>query len=138
MTSPLPDVRAVAKELDRRQRRRKLLLLALIVGAIIAAISYLTCGQGFGLGGHGKGSGSGAGSGPDSAVAVDAGPRRCAVRVDAAGASVDGASATTEQIVAACKTTVGADVVVTGDARQGDWDALRAALEAAAIPIDKR
>jgi hypothetical protein len=26
-------------------------------------------------------------------------------------------------------------VVVTGDARQGDWDALRAALEAAKVPV---
>lgn len=133
-----PSAKEIAKQLDRRQMRRKLLVLGLVVVAIIAAITYLTCGQGFGLGGKGKGSGSGAGSGPGSAAVVDAGPRRCAVRVDAAGTHVDGNAATPDQIVATCKTTTGADVTVTGDARQGDWDALRAALEAAEIPIEKR
>jgi hypothetical protein len=133
-----PTAKAVAKQLDRRQMKRKLLFLALVVAAIIAAITYLTCGQGFGLGGKGKGSGSGAGSGPGSALVVDAGPKRCAIRVAASGTTVDGTAATVEQIVSACKTTTGADVTVTGDARQGDWDALRAALEAAEIPIEKR
>ncbi len=134
-----PSAKEIAKQLDRRQTQRKVLLLALVVGAIIAAISYLTCGQGFGLGGKGKGSGAGAGSGPGTASAIiDAGPKRCAVRVDASGTTVDGTPATADQIVAACKLSTGADVTVTGDARQGDWDAVRAALEAAEIPIEKR
>ena len=132
-----PTAKDIAKQLDRRQMRRKLLVLAAVVAAIIAAITYLTCGQGFGLGGKGKGSGSGAGSGPGSAIAVDAGPRRCEIRIAASGTTVDGNIATPEQIVTICKATTGADVVVTGDARQGDWDTLRAALEAANIPIEK-
>ena len=37
--------------------------------------------------------------------------------------------------VTKCKKTSGADVVVTGDARQGDWDELRAALEAAGVAV---
>jgi hypothetical protein len=133
-----PTAKAVAKQLDRRQMQRKLLFLALVVGAIIAAITYLTCGQGFGLGGKGKGSGAGSGSGPGSAVTVDAGPKRCAIRIAAAGTTVDGQPASVEQIVTACKLTTGADVTVTGDARQGDWDTLRAALEAAEITIEKQ
>jgi hypothetical protein len=127
----------IAKQLDRRQMRRKLLVLAAVVAAIIAAITYLTCGQGFGLGGKGKGSGSGQGSGPGSGMVVDAGPKRCAIRIDASGTSVDGKPGTPDQIVAICKATTGADVTVTGDARQGDWDTLRAALEAAEVPIEK-
>lgn len=138
MTQPTaPTAKEVAKALDRRQRTRKLAALGALVGAIIVAIMYVTCGQGFGLGGKGKGSGSGAGSGPGSAVVVDAGPKRCAIRVSATGVTVDGKPATPDEAVAICKLTTGADVTVTGDARQGDWDSLRAALEAAEIPIEK-
>lgn len=134
-----PSARSIAKQLDRRQVRRKLFVLSGLVAAAIAAVTYLTCGQGLGLGGKGKGEGegSGAGSGPGSALVVDAGPRRCAVRIDATGTTVDGKPATTDEIVAACKLTTGADVTVTGDARQGDWDTLRAELEAAEVSIEK-
>jgi hypothetical protein len=131
-----PTAKQIAKQLDRRQTRRKLLVLAALVTALIAAISYLTCGDGFGIGGRGKGSGAGAGSGLGSAM-VDAGPRRCAIRIDGAGTTVDGKPATPEEVVAICKAATGADVTVTGDARQGDWDTLRAALEAAEISIEK-
>lgn len=127
----------VAKQLDRRRFRRRMLLLGAIGAAIVLAITYLTCGQGFGLGGKGKGKGEGSGAGSGSGVAaiVDAAPARCAVRVHAKGITVDGKDVTPEQAVAACKATTGADVVVTGDARQGDWDALRAALEAAGVTV---
>lgn len=127
----------VAKQLDRRRFRRRLLVLGAIGAAILLAITYLTCGQGFGLGGKGKGEGSGAGSGSARGIAtlVDAAPARCAVRVHANGITVDGKDVTAEQAVAACKATTGADVVVTGDARQGDWDALRAALETAGVTV---
>lgn len=137
-----PNAKEIAKQLDRRQLRRKILLFALVIAAIVAAISYLTCGQGFGLGGKGKGSGAGAGPGSGSGLGsqplVDAGPKRCAIRIAAAGTTVDGKTATIEEVIAVCKATTGADVVVTGDARQGDWDTLRAALEAAEVPIEKR
>lgn len=124
----------VAKQLDRRRMRRRLLALGVIVGAIVLAVLYLTCGHGWGLGGSGKGKGEGAGSG----TAVDPGPRRCVIRVTAAGITLGGKPATREAVVKACKATTGADVVVTGDARQGDWDELRAALETANIVIYKR
>jgi hypothetical protein len=127
----------VAKQLDRRRFRRRMLLLGATGAAILLAITYLTCGQGFGLGGKGKGKGEGSGAGSGSGIAalVDAAPARCAVRVYAKGITVDGKDVTPEQAVAACKATTGADVVVTGDARQGDWDALRAALETAGVTV---
>ena len=109
----------VATQLDRRRMRRRLLVLAVLGAAIVLAVLYLTCGRGWGLGGSGKGKGEG----PGSATAVNPGPRRCVIRVTAAGIKLDGKSTTLDAVVKACKATTGADVVVTGDARQGDWDA---------------
>lgn len=123
----------VAKNLDRRRMRRRVLMLVALAAAIALAVMYLTCGAGFGLGGKGKGDGKGVGS----AIVREVGPRRCMIRVSAAGITVDGTKATRKAAVAACKDTTGADVVVTGDARQGDWDELRAALEAANIAVYK-
>jgi hypothetical protein len=120
----------VAKQLDRRQLRRRLLFLAAATTAVVLAVMYLRCGRGWGLG---KGDGTGTGSG--SAVVADAGPVRCTIRVAAHGLTVDGKPATRDQAVATCKATTGADVIVTGEARQGDWDDLRAALEAAHIAV---
>ena len=129
----------VAKQLDRRRVRRKLLFWAALVGAIVLAVVYLTCGRGWGLGGKGKGEGSGAGSGPGSAApllsAVDAGPRRCEVRIAASGITVDGKPATVAEAVTACKTATAAEVLVTGGARQGDWEDLKAAFDGAGIRI---
>jgi hypothetical protein len=122
----------VAKQLDRRRLRRRVLFLAAFVGAIVIAVLYLTCGRGWGIGGAGKGEGSGPGT---ATPVTDAGPRRCAIRVTATGLVVDGKPATRDVAVTTCKGTDGADVVITGDARQGDWDDLRAALEAAGVPI---
>jgi hypothetical protein len=122
----------VAKHLDRRQRRRKLIGYGAAIGLVVLALFYVTCGRGWGLGGPGKGKGTGSGS----AVAVaDAGPARCSVRVTATGLELDGKPATRDAVVNACKTTTGADVVITGDARQGDWDDLRAALADAKITV---
>jgi hypothetical protein len=125
----------VAKQIERRRMRRKLVMLGLFVAAIALAITYLTCGRGWGVGGAGKGEGSGPGPGSGAVARADAGPNRCSIRVTADGIAVDGSPATREAAVAACKATSGADVVVTGDARQGDWDALRTDLEAAKVPI---
>ncbi len=123
----------VARQLDRRRMRRRLLVIGLFVAAIALAITFLTCGRGWGVGGAGKGAGSG--KGPGSGSAVDKGPPRCAIRVTGAGILLGGKPATRQEAVAMCKGTTGADVVITGDARQGDWDELRAALEAAKIPV---
>lgn len=128
----------MARHLDRRQMRRKLFFWALLVGAIVLAALYLTCGKGFGLGGKGKGKGAGSGAGPGSvqpliSPPIDAGPIRCEVRVAASGITVGGKPATVDEAVAACKAAVGTDVLVTGGARQGDWEDLKAAFERAGI-----
>jgi hypothetical protein len=131
----------VAKHLDRRRMRRKLLVWLLIFGGIVLASLYLTCGRGFGLGGKGKGAGSGSGPGSGSGsvqtllAPADAGPRRCEVRVAASGITADGKPATVEETVAACKGATAAEVLVTGGARQGDWEDLKAALDRAGIQV---
>ena len=88
--------------------------------------SYLRCGSGFGLGG-GKGTGKRQGQRHRASTSRRR-PARCTVRVTAEGITVDGAKKTRDEAVALCKKTDGAMVTVTGDARQGDWDELRAAL----------
>jgi hypothetical protein len=57
------------------------------------------------------------------------------VRVTSEGIAVDGAKATKDEAVDACKKLGAAEVVVTGDARQGAWDELKAAFEAAGVPV---
>jgi len=140
--NPTPDRRFakdVAKHLDRRRMRRRLFGWTLVLGAIALAASYLTCGQGFGLGGKGpgKGEGSGPGSGPIEALIStdDAGPRRCQIRVAAGGIAVDGKPATVDEALAACKGVTAAEVLVTGGAREGDWEDLKTAFDRAGIQI---
>jgi hypothetical protein len=141
MTSQAPPkqlAKDVATELDRRRRRRKLLLLAIWIALIVAAALYLRCGRGWGLGG-GKGTGKGSGQGPGSGSAVvpvmTPAPQRCTVRVSAEGITVDGTKRTRDEAVEACKKTEGAMVTVTGDAREGDWDELRAGLQTVGVKI---
>ena len=132
MTTPREVESAVAKVLARRRRRRRLFAAA-VVAVLVLALLAIRCGGGFGLGGgDGLGGrrgdpGSGAGPGSGSARA----PARCQLRVDATGVTVDGKPASTAAAVAACRG--GADVVVTGDARQGAWDELARALAAAGV-----
>lgn len=122
----------VAKQLERRSRRRKAFSFLIVAAAAALAFVYLQCGSGFGLGGgKGKGTGTGSGVGPGSTQE----PARCTIRVAADGIFVDGAQKTRDEAVALCKKTDGAMVTVTGDARQGDWDELRAALEAVGVKI---
>src|SRR4051812_50208925 len=101
-----------------------MLFLGALAVAIVLAVTYLTCGRGFGGGGAGKGEGSGPGK-PATA-------HRCALRGPATGIIADGKPLARGAGVAACPD--GADVVVTGDARQGDWDDLKNALDAAKVP----
>lgn len=125
----------VAREIERRRRRRKRLVAAAVIGAIVLAALYLRCGRGWGTGGDG-GTGGGDTAGSAAPIAArDARPARCAVRVAARGYTVDRKPATLDQVVAACRAATGAEVIVTGDAREGDWRALRAALEAAKVEL---
>jgi hypothetical protein len=123
----------VAREIERRRLRRRLLLWLVLLGAVVLAAMYATCGSGWGLGGNGKGKGEGDGTNTPQTAVGDAQPKRCTIRIAAAGITVDGAKATREQAVKKCKATAGADVTVTGGAKQGDFDELRGALEAAGI-----
>jgi hypothetical protein len=125
----------VAKALHKRMRRRKLTFFAIGAALIAALVYFVTCGHGFGLGGQGKGSGVR----PGVVAASDAGPTRCTVRVDKNGYSVDGkVNATREDVVEACKKTGAAEVTVTGDAREGSWTDLKAALESAHVTAYQR
>jgi hypothetical protein len=120
-----PSAKAVARELDRRHRRRRLLILGGWAVLVALAALYLRCGRGWGLGGGG---GTGTGHGSGNGVAT---PHRCEVRVTSKGYELAGKPTTRSAIVGEC--AQGVDVIVTGDARQGDWDALKAELDAAKI-----
>ena len=120
---------------EHKQRRKKggLFVWGAIAGLIALAILYWRCGGGFGIGaGDGIGAGEGTGEGTAQTV-LDPGVKRCQLRLSAAGITVDGKTMSQDDAVAACKKAGGAEVVVTGDARQGDWDALRAALDEAGV-----
>jgi hypothetical protein len=128
------DHKRLAKELDRRRARKKLTIYSALLAAAVAALMYLRCGSGWGTGGKGAGEGG-------SAISVappSDGAARCSLRLAADGLTVDGKAATRDEAIAACKGKTGADVLITGDARQGDWDELRDALEAAKIPFFTR
>jgi hypothetical protein len=126
----------VARNLDARRRKRKLIMIALVVALIALAIMFFGFGGGFGFGkGKGKGAGTGSGS---VAAAPDAGPARCTVRVTVEGITVDGKQATQAEAVATCEARGAADVVVTGDARQGAWDDLKKAFEEAGVAVYQR
>jgi hypothetical protein len=128
MTQPPPSARDVAKHIDRRRMRRKATLWSALLATIALAVGYLRCGTGFGLGGGGKGDGPGEGS-----VATAPGPQRCSIRVAAAGITVGGKPMTRGDAAAACKAATGADVIVTGDAREGDWKDLYESLVSAGV-----
>ena len=124
----------VAKHLDRRQRRRRLLFLSSFGTLVVLAALYLRCGTGWFGTGSGRGSGNSFGVASGSQLALPA-PKRCAIKVTAQGILVDGKPAARDAAVDACKKTAGADVIVTGDAREGDWKDLKAALEAAHVDV---
>lgn len=126
------DHKRLAKHLDRRRMRRRMTVWTTLLAAAIAAAMYLRCGGGWGTGGKGAGEG-GATKGTASEAAA-----RCSIRLSAKGITVNDKAMTREQAIAACKGKIGADVLITGNARQGDWDELRGALEAAGITFFTR
>ena len=142
MTQPRPPhdrqfVRDIAKQIDRRRARRRTVRWFLLLVLVALAALYVRFGQGLGLPGvpglSGLSQSSESSDEPQSLYERSNAPRRCAIRVTPSGITLDGKPATREAAVAACKATSGADVVVTGDTREGDWQALRAALEAAGV-----
>ncbi|HUQ08238.1 MAG TPA: hypothetical protein VM261_37345 [Kofleriaceae bacterium] len=128
--------------LKRRGRMGRLLFWAIAIAAIVAVFLIARCGGGFGFGKGGLGVGGGSskgvlgqqGSGTGTGTGREVAPARCMVRVDGTGIQIDGKPSTVDEVIAACKVaTAGADVVVAGDARQGTWEELRAALDANGI-----
>jgi len=139
MTPPTPPPRSpddrqfardVAREIDRRRMRRRVTLWTALLGVIAAALMYLRFGDGLGIGGGRPGLGGGDGSASERSLAE---PARCVIRIAASGITVDGRAMSRDDAIAACKTAPGVDVRVAGDVREGDWQALRAALRAAGI-----
>ncbi len=138
---------------QKHPRRVRWLARGLIVALIALAVIYLRCGgAGLGFGGGGGGSSpvgllkdppspttlASSKEGEDPSESRDAGALRCQLRLDSGGLWLLGATGQAQTDVAAavssCKVAGGADVVITGDARQGAWDELRAALDAAGVP----
>ena len=103
----------------------KYILAVVVVAAVAFAIYFLSC----------SGKGEPGISASSSSATGSSAPKRCDVRVAATGITVDGKPATRAEAVTLCKNRPGADVVVTGDARQGDWDDLRAAFDASGIAV---
>lgn len=127
----------VARQLDRRRTGRRLAGLLALAAVIAAIVLFFRFGLGAGRGaGEGPGAGPGPGSGSARALVAPTTTPPCRVRVTGEGLRLDGGAATREQILASCERAGAADVVVTGDARQGDWDELKVALEAADVRID--
>lgn len=133
----------------RHPRRIRWAARGALAGLVVLAVVYLRCGGGgFGFGGGGLGVGGGSGVGLRSPATPrplsgdekgrDAGALRCQLRLDGTGLWQLGATGQAKVEVAAavasCKAAGGADVVITGDARQGAWDELRAALDGAGVP----
>jgi hypothetical protein len=123
------DRRAMTEGKAKKRSKRKLVLLVIWTALIVAAVLWLRCGNGWGIGG---GSGSGSGSGTSTSTSTSTSTKKCEVRVSAKGIELDGKTSTRDEVVAKCKQ--GADVVVTGDAREGEWTALHEALDAAHVP----
>jgi hypothetical protein len=117
---------------DRRKRGGKGVAGLLGLAALAALIGgYLR----FGLpGGLGLGDEESAGGATAKAARPDAGPP-CELRLDARGLQVDGKR---RRIAVAAKLCAGrgpARLLVTGDARQGQLDELRAAFAAAGVEL---
>lgn len=142
---------------ERKPKKTRWAVRGVLAALILMALAYLRCGSGFGLGGgwgvgddedQREGQGSGAGTGmitrqddpkapPSPLVGEQPAPARCQLRLDGNGLWLLGATGQ-EQVeaaaaVAACQRAGGADVVVTGDAKQGAWDELKRALDEAGV-----
>ncbi|MBK7536690.1 MAG: hypothetical protein IPI49_15250 [Myxococcales bacterium] len=123
---------------QHRSRRTKWAVRGALASLVALALAYLRCGSGLGLGGGGGQQDQGQEPAPVAAPPPEAAALRCQLRLDSGGlwmlSTTGQEQLTVGAAVTACKATGGADVVITGDARQGGWDELRAALQAAGVP----
>ena len=139
----------------RPKRRSRPFFLVLLLGAAGALFYYMRCGDGFGLGpggGGGVGSESRDGERVDKADRTDetapdtddstrkaAGTvRRCQLRLDAKGLTMNGDETSVDDAVSACKKAGGAELVATGDAVIGELQRVREALDRAGVEVFER
>jgi hypothetical protein len=125
----------------RRQQRGaggRLLIWAFVLGLLVAGLMYLRCGEGlgFGPGGGDDGDHGRADQKEEVRPAVGEPVRRCQLRVDAKGVTLDGKPSEVDGAVKACKEAGGgAELVITGDAVYGTQEELKTALDKAGVPV---
>jgi hypothetical protein len=134
-------------------RRFRPLFTLVLLAMVAAAIMYLRCGDEFGLGGSTGGS---VGDGKQGEAERDRGDQpgdgksdirpaagsgaaakqrlRCELRLDASGLTLDGEPATPKEAADECK-KVGAELTVTGDAKFGESEKVRKALDEAGVEV---
>lgn len=140
-------------------RRFRPFFTLVLLGMVAAAVMYLRCGDEFGLDGGSGGAGDGDGKGGDVADreadrdgdrsdepgeksdvrpavgSAAAKRRRCELRLDASGLSLDGSPSPVEKAVTECKEAGGAELTVTGDALFGESQKVRKALDEAGVEV---
>jgi hypothetical protein len=139
---------------QRPKRRFRTFFMVLLLGVVGFIMYAIQCGDGLGFG---PGSGTGTGTGDDDRDRVDrgekpepeasdvrpavgdsSGPRRCRLRLDASGLTLDGRTSTVEDAVSACKKAGGAELTPTGDAVYGQLQKVREALDRAGVEVFER
>lgn len=125
----------------RRQQRGtggRLVIWAFVLGLLVAALMYLRCGEGlgFGPGGGDEDDHGRADEKQEVRPAVSEPVRRCQLRVDAKGVTLDGKPSEVDAAVEVCKQAGGgAELVITGDAVYGIQEELKSALDKAGVPV---
>lgn len=119
-------------------RRRRWAARGALAALLALGLAYLRCGAGLGLGGGGGATSQGTEVAPAPPPPPGPAVPRCQLRLDGGGLWILSATGPQQTSVAAavtaCQRTSGADVVVTGEARQGGWDELSRALERGGVP----
>ncbi|HWM84716.1 MAG TPA: hypothetical protein VNO33_02735 [Kofleriaceae bacterium] len=137
----------------RTKSRFRPFFMLLVLGLLGFVIYYMRCGDGFGLGpGDGTGPGGESRDGdkqadgerdpaateeaPDVRPAVGgAAKRRCKLRLDSGGLTLDEEPSSVEKAVEACKKAGGAELTATGDAMFGEFERVRDALDRANVEV---
>jgi hypothetical protein len=128
----------MSRHRQRRSTGGRLFIWAFVLGLLAAALLYLRCGEGLGFGPGGGDSDDEADTAKKDEVrpAVSEPVRRCQLRVDANGVTLDGKPAEVADAVDACKKAGGgAELVITGDAVYGKQEELKAELDRAGVPV---